>query len=282
MTRFRGCIDIHSGQVKQIVGGTLAQDDVGPSDSTKTNFVSTKPSSYYADLYKRHNIGGCHVIKLGTNPANDEAARSACAAWPGNLQVGGGITDKNATEWLDVHKASHVIVTSWLFTDHQLDWDKLKSMAKLVGKQRLVVDLSCRRVVVGGEVSWVVAMNKWQTLTTNVLSGEFLAAVSEFCDEFLVHAADVEGLCNGIDEDLVEKLGEWCPPGFEGKIVYAGGAKLVDDLLRVNDKSFGKVDLTYGSALDIFGGKLVKFEDVVRWVEGTVLGERAKAKQGGK
>ena len=180
--------------------------------------------------------------------------------------MGGGITAENALEWLDTHKASHVIVTSWLFTDKQLDWEKLKQISSLVGRERLVVDLSCRRVVVGGDISWVVAMNKWQTLTTNVLSGEFLATVSEYCDEFLVHAADVEGLCNGIDEELVEKLGHWCPPGFEGKIVYAGGAKLVEDLQKVNEKSYGKVDLTYGSALDIFGGTLVKFADVVQWV----------------
>lgn len=265
MTRFRGCIDIHSGQVKQIVGGTLSLDDVDPEGTTKTNFVSTKPSSYYANLYKQHKVAGCHVIKLGTNPANDEAAKEACAAWPQNLQVGGGISAENALEWLDTHQASHVIVTSWLFTDKQLDWDKLKQISSLVGRRRLVVDLSCRRVVVGGEISWVVAMNKWQTLTTNVLSGEFLATVGEYCDEFLVHAADVEGLCNGIDEELVEKLGQWCPPGFEGKIVYAGGAKLVQDLQTVNEKSYGKVDLTYGSALDIFGGSLVKFADVVQW-----------------
>lgn len=265
MTRFRGCIDIHSGQVKQIVGGTLNQDDIAPETNTKTNFVSTKPSSFYAELYKTHGIAGCHVIKLGTNPANDEAAQAACAAWPGHLQVGGGISNENAIEWLEAHQASHIIVTSWLFTDKQLDWQKLKQISGLVGKHRLVVDLSCRRVVEGNDIRWIVAMNKWQTLTANELSGEFLAQVSEYCDEFLIHAADVEGLCNGIDEQLVEKLGEWCPAGFEGKIVYAGGAKLIEDLERVNKKSNGRVDLTYGSALDIFGGTLVKFDDVVKW-----------------
>ncbi|CAK7904035.1 1-(5-phosphoribosyl)-5-[(5-phosphoribosylamino)methylideneamino] imidazole-4-carboxamide isomerase [[Candida] anglica] len=269
MTRFRGCIDIHAGQVKQIVGGTLTQDDTSNdgSDTTTENFVSTKPSSYYADLYKKHGISGCHVIKLGTNQANDDAARAACSAWPHALQVGGGITNANALEWLDTYHAAQVIVTSWLFTNEQFDWSKLKQISNLVGKERLVVDLSCREVKEDGNgtTSWVVAINKWQTLTTNVLSASFLAEVSQYCSEFLIHAADVEGLCRGIDANLVEKLGEWCPAGFEGKIVYAGGAKSVDDLATVSRLSHGKVDLTFGSALDIFGGKLVKFDDVVAW-----------------
>lgn len=266
MTKFRGCIDIHSGQVKQIVGGTLTQDDLGDSkDNTTENFVSTKPSSYYAELYKNNQLQGCHVIKLGSNPQNDEAARLACETWPYKLQVGGGINDKNALLWLDTYKASHVIVTSWLFTEKQFDWDKLKTISQLVGKSRLIVDLSCREVKRDGKISWVVAMNKWQTLTNSELSLEFLSNVSKYCDEFLIHAADVEGLCNGIDDKLVAKLGDWCPKGFEGKIVYAGGAKLVDDLDKVNKLSGGKVDLTFGSALDIFGGKLVKFSELIEW-----------------
>lgn len=270
MTKFRGCIDIHSGQVKQIVGGTLKEDDAQVTESTKENFVSTKPSSYYADLYRKNGISGCHVIKLGSNPANDEAAKLACKTWPYNLQVGGGITIDNALEWLDEHKASHVILTSWLFSSAEdgskkFDWEKLKRVSSLVGKNRLIVDLSCRTVVENDLPKWVVAMNKWQLLTASSLSSEFLAEVGEYCDEFLIHAADVEGLCNGIDEQLVSKLGEWCPPGFEGKIVYAGGAKLTRDLELVRRLSDGKVDLTYGSALDIFGGKLVMFEDLVEW-----------------
>lgn len=267
MTRFRGCIDIHAGQVKQIVGGSLVSDDTSESSTTKENFVSTKPASYYAELYRQHGVEGCHVIKLGTNKANDDAAKLACATWPRHLQVGGGITDENALAWLDEHKAAQVIVTSWLFSkvgdQTVLDWAKLAQMSALVGKERLVVDLSCREVKSGASSRWVVAINKWQTLTDSELSQSFLAEVSKYCGEFLVHAADVEGLCNGIDEQLVRKLGEWCPPGFEGKIVYAGGAKLVEDLALVRSLSGGSVDLTYGSALDIFGGKLVKFEDVV-------------------
>lgn len=265
MTRFRGCIDIHAGQVKQIVGGSLTKDDTEHSADTKENFVSTHPSSHYAELYRQHGLEGCHVIKLGSNAANDEAAKLACKTWPGHLQVGGGITIDNALEWLDTHHASQVIVTSWLFSTKDgktvLDWDKLRSLSQLVGRHRLVVDLSCREVA---GPKWVVAINKWQTLTDSEISPEFLQEASQYCSEFLIHAADVEGLCNGIDEQLVEKLGEWCPPGFEGRIVYAGGAKLVSDLALVRRLSGGKVDLTYGSALDIFGGKLVKFDEVMR------------------
>ncbi|KAK6459356.1 1--5-imidazole-4-carboxamide isomerase [Scheffersomyces xylosifermentans] len=269
MTKFRGCIDIHSGQVKQIVGGTLKQDDIAKDDSTKENFVSTKPSSYYAELYKSNNVKGCHVIKLGSNPANDEAAKLACKTWPNSLQVGGGITLENALTWVDEYKASHVILTSWLFSDENgkkvFDWTKLKQVSQTVGKSRLIVDLSCRTVIESGETKWVVAMNKWQTLTSNSLSKEFLSEVGQYCDEFLIHAADVEGLCKGIDEELVTKLGEWCPAGFEGRIVYAGGAKSKEDLDLVQQLSEGKVDLTYGSALDIFGGKLVTFAELVEW-----------------
>ncbi|CAI5759164.1 unnamed protein product [Candida verbasci] len=267
MTKFRGCIDIHSGQVKQIVGGTLTKDDISNDDSTKENFVSTKPSSYYAQLYKEHKLQGCHVIKLGSNPKNDAAAKLAIETWPNNLQVGGGIKKDNAKEWLDLG-ASHVIITSWLFSEIEgkwtLDFGKLKQISDLVGKSRLIVDLSCRTVNQNG-LKWFVAMNKWQTITTNELSKEFLLEVSQYCDEFLIHAADVEGLCNGIDEKLVEKLGVWCPVGFEGKIVYAGGARSVQDLDKVKKLSSNKVDLTFGSSLDIFGGELVKFDDLIEW-----------------
>lgn len=274
MTKFRGCIDIHAGQVKQIVGGTLTLDDadVGAAVGATENFVSTKPAEYYAQLYRAHNVEGCHVIKLGTNAANDAAARAACRAWPGALQVGGGITAANAPEWLDAG-ARQVIVTSWLFTNNALDWAKLQQILALVGPQRLVVDLSCRRVAAAPAAAprWVVAINKWQTLTANELSAAFLHKVAPYCSEFLIHAADVEGLCGGIDEELVACLGQWCPAGFEGKLVYAGGARLAHDLQTVADLSGGKVDLTFGSALDIFGGDLVKFADVVAWNASTPI-----------
>lgn len=270
MTKFRGCIDIHSGQVKQIVGGTLAQDDNVADTTTRENFVLTKPSSYYAELYKTNNVQGSHVIKLGLNPANDEAAKLACKTWPGGLQVGGGINLDNALEWLK-YGASHVILTSWLFTKDeksslmQLDFQKLQLLKEKVGKDRLIVDLSCRTVIENGETAWYVAMNKWQTLTAEKLSKEFLEKVCAYCDEILIHAADVEGLCQGIDQQLVENLGKWCPHGFQGKIVYAGGAKSISDLELVDRLSQGLVDLTFGSALDIFGGSLVKFQDLVDW-----------------
>ncbi|KAI5964964.1 HIS6 [Candida margitis] len=274
MTKFRGCIDIHSGHVKQIVGGTLSQDDNANNTGTSQtleNFVSTKPSSYYAQLYAENNLTGCHVIKLGSNPDNDEAAVLACRTWPKGLQVGGGINLENAQEWLD-RGASQVIITSWLFSKNEetgkmeLDFAKLSKISHKVGKENLVVDLSCRTVVTeSGDVDWYVAMNKWQTITGNKLSKEFLSKVSVYCDELLIHAADVEGLCKGIDEKLVSSLGSWCPPSFEGKIVYAGGAKSIKDLQLVKDLSDGKVDLTFGSALDIFGGKLVKFDDLIEW-----------------
>ena len=261
---------MHAGQVKQIVGGTLANDDTDPtkSSSTTENFVSSKPGSYYAKLYKNHGIEGCHVIKLGLNPENDKTAIDALLAWPNHLQIGGGINIDNALEWLDQHKARQIIVTSWLYTDGNLDWNKLESISKLVGKERLVVDLSCRAVqTTGDSKKWVVAINKWQTLTKDTLNADFFAKVGKYCLELLIHAADVEGLCKGIDELLVEALGQWCPAGFEGKIVYAGGAKLVSDLATVSRLSQGKVDLTYGSALDIFGGNLVTFKEVASWKE---------------
>lgn len=269
MTRFRGCIDIHAGQVKQIVGGTLTKDDVLPSDKADENFVSTKPSSYYAQLYKDHNVHGCHVIKLGTNPANDEAAALACSTWPGNLQVGGGITIDNAQDWLG-KGASHVIVTSWLFTknesgEYNVDMERLIELSAKVGKEKLVVDVSCRRVIEDGQVEWYVATNKWQTITKCKLDDSLFEILGQYCDEFLIHAADVEGLCKGIDTELVENLGKWCPTGFEGKVTYAGGAKLALDLALVNELSQGKVDLTYGSSLDVFGGTLVSLSEVIEW-----------------
>lgn len=272
MTKFRGCIDIHSGQVKQIVGGTLTKDDVAPSEETKENFVSTKPSSFYADLYRQSQLHGCHVIKLGTNKANDEAAKEACLAWPDHLQVGGGITIENAKSWIHDNKASHVIVTSYLFPkneagEYYFDKLRLEKLSQEIGPDRLVVDLSCRRVIENGAISWYVATNKWQSITKAKLSLELLAELSQYCCEFLIHAADVEGLCKGIDTELVENLGKWCPSGLEGKITYAGGAKLTEDLDQVKKLSDNKVDLTFGSALDIFGGKLVKYEDLIRWNE---------------
>ncbi|KAF8244746.1 1--5-imidazole-4-carboxamide isomerase [Wilcoxina mikolae CBS 423.85] len=252
MTKFRGCIDLHSGVVKQIVGGTLS--DTSPS-TLKTNFTSSLPSSHFAALYREHNVTGCHVIKLG--PGCDAAAEEALAVWPGGLQIGGGINEGNAKGWIE-RGAEKVIITSYLFPNATFSMERLEAVLEAVGgKERLVIDLSCRR---RGD-RWWVAMDRWQTVTDMEVNKETLDLLSEYCSEFLIHAADVEGLCRGIDGDLVKALGSWATI----PITYAGGAYSIEDLARVEELSGGKVDLTYGSALDIFGGDKVKFEYCVRW-----------------
>lgn len=249
--RFRPCIDLHEGQVKQIVGGTLS--DNAP-DRLHTNFVASQDAAYFAQLYREHNLMGAHVIKLGPN--NDDAARRALQAWPDGLQIGGGIDLNNAQQWIDAG-AAKVIVTSYLFPNAVYDDDRLRRISELIGSNRLVVDLSCRTV----GSSWRVAMNKWQTITNTEVNEETLRTMAEFCSEFLIHAADVEGLCRGIDVQLVQALGKWT----RIPCTYAGGANNVADLDLVNCLTNGRVDLTFGSALDIFGGKTVKFQDCVAW-----------------
>lgn len=250
-TRFRPCIDLHEGKVKQIVGGTLDASE----QQLKTNFVSQHGPEWYAARYAEDGLTGGHVIKLG--PGNDEAAAAALAAYPGGLQIGGGITPSNATAWLE-EGASHVIATSCLFdaTAH-FQPGKLAELVAAVGPERLVIDLSCRRR--GDE--WIVAMNRWQTPTDLKIEHSLLDELSRSCAEFLIHAADVEGLCSGIDEALVSHLSAWgkCP------ITYAGGAGSLADLDLVETLSAGKVDLTIGSALDIFGGSGVSYEACVRY-----------------
>lgn len=251
MTKFRPCIDLHQGQVKQIVGGSLRDNGEGPVE----NFVSEKPSRWFAENFRADALTGGHVIKLG--PGNDEAAREALAAWPGGLQIGGGIQESNAAEWLDAG-ASHVIVTSALFdADGKFLEPVLRSLVGKIGRDKLVIDLSCRRNPHG----WTVAMNRWQTLTNLQVDHATLDRLAPFCDEFLIHAADVEGLCRGIDADLVALLGSW------GKLplTYAGGAATMDDLLLVEQAGHGVVDVTVGSALDLFGGKGLCYQDLVKW-----------------
>ncbi|KAF9451723.1 Phosphoribosylformimino-5-aminoimidazole carboxamide ribotide isomerase [Macrolepiota fuliginosa MF-IS2] len=246
---FRPCIDLHDGQVKQIVGGTLSDDK---PEELKTNFVASQTPAEFARLYKERNLVGGHVIKLGGG--NDGAAKEALAAWPDGLQVGGGINETNAKEWIDAG-ASKVIVTSYLFPSAKFSLERLKAISKAVGKDRLVVDVSCRK---RGD-KWLVAMNKWQDITDMEVSKESLDLLAEYCSEFLIHAADVEGLCQGIDEGLVKRLGEWVTI----PTTYAGGARDISDLDLVDQLSRGRVDLTYGSSLDIFGGSLVNFEELV-------------------
>lgn len=245
---FRPCIDLHEGRVKQIVGGSLRDDGAG----LRTNFVSEKPASWFADLYRKDGLKGGHVIKLG--PGNEVAAREALASYPGGLHLGGGVDVSNAPAWLEAG-ASHVIVTSWVFRDGRLDWGRLRALVAEIGKERLVLDLSCRR---RGDEYFVVT-DRWQKFTEMTVSQTTLETLAGYCDEFLIHAADVEGLCRGIDAELVAKLGEWSPI----PTTYAGGAKLLDDLEEVTRLGRGRVDLTIGSALDIFGGNGVKYADVV-------------------
>lgn len=245
---FRPCIDLHEGKVKQIVGGTLS----GPAGALRTNFVSDRPSAWYAALYQRDQLKGGHIIMLG--PGNEAAALSALAAYPSGMQVGGGVTQDNAPVYLDAG-ASHVIVTSWVFREGRIDWDRLQALSKHIGKERLVVDLSCRK----RDGKYVVVTDRWRTFTETELSPESLRQLSVYCDEFLVHAVDVEGLCRGIDAELVQHLAAWTPL----PTTYAGGAKSIGDLEEVTRVSGGRIDLTIGSALDIFGGSGVRYEDVV-------------------
>ena len=249
MTRFRPCIDLHHGQVKQIVGSSLTDDGA----SLRTNFVAEHPAAWYAELYKKDGLTGGHVIKLGAG--NDDAARSALAAYRGGLHIGGGITPQNAQEWLDAG-ASHVIVTSALFdATGKIQLHVLEEFLERIGKKHLVLDLSCRRTAHG----WTVAMNRWQTLTELHITPATLDALVGYCDEFLIHAADVEGKCNGIDQDLVEMLGHWrgCP------MTYAGGISTMADFELIDTLSHGTIDATVGSALDIFGGTGVTYAELI-------------------
>jgi phosphoribosylformimino-5-aminoimidazole carboxamide ribotide isomerase len=245
---FRPCIDLHEGKVKQIVGGTLGDQSGG----LRTNFISDRSAAWYAGLYRRDGLKGGHIIMLG--PGNEEEARSALAAYPGGLQVGGGIDAGNARAWLDAG-ASHVIVTSWLFRDGRLDEERLARMVNAIGRPRLVLDLSCRR---RGDEYFVVT-NRWQTFTELAVRRDTLAALAASCSEFLIHAVEVEGLCRGIDAELVARLAEWSPL----PTTYAGGAHSLSDLEEVTRLGRGRVDLTIGSALDIFGGDSVRYDEVV-------------------
>lgn len=248
MSRFRPCIDLHEGKVKQIVGSTLRD-----GGAARENFVSEKPARWFAELYRKDALSGGHVIMLGKG--NETAAREALAAYPGGLQVGGGINPENAGAWLEAG-ASHVIVTSWLFDERgRFQPARLEAMAQAAGAERLVIDLSCKATQDG----WVVAMNRWQTMTDLALGSDVFAKLAPHCAEFLIHAVDVEGKCEGIDEPLVRCLGSWCPK----PLTYAGGARRIEDLRRVRELSGGRMDITVGSALDIFGGRGVRYEECV-------------------
>jgi phosphoribosylformimino-5-aminoimidazole carboxamide ribotide isomerase len=235
---FRPCIDLHEGRVKQIVGGSLRDDGAG----LQTNFVADHDAGWFAARFRDDALKGGHVIQLG--PGNDAAARLALRTFPYGLQLGGGVTPTNAAGWLEAG-ASHVIVTSYLFDGPRFDRARLAELVATVGAARIVIDLSCRRV----DDNYVVHTNRWQTATDAIVSAALLDELAESCAEFLVHGVDVEGLQSGVDRQLVEALGRWTTR----PTTYAGGARALDDLTFVSSHG---LDLTYGSALDIFGGSL--------------------------
>jgi phosphoribosylformimino-5-aminoimidazole carboxamide ribotide isomerase len=246
--KFRPCIDLHNGKVKQIVGGTLRDDSKGLVE----NFVSDRDAAYYATLFKKDGLTGGHVIMLG--PGNEAAALQALRAYPGGLQIGGGITPENAAFYLE-QGASHVIVTSYVFNGGVFNEANLAKIVAVTGKERLALDLSCRK----RDGVYYVVTDRWQKFTSFAVTAANLAALAVSCDEFLIHGVDVEGKQQGILSDLVAALGSWAPI----PTTYAGGARSLADLDLVNRLGQGKIDLTIGSALDIFGGGL-PYREIVR------------------
>ena len=246
--KFRPCIDIHNGKVKQIVGGSLK--DAG--DQAEENFVSEQDAAFFARLYQNKKLSGGHIILL--NPPSSEfyeqtkrQALSALRTYPGGLQIGGGITPENAGEYLEAG-ASHVIVTSYVFKDGKLHYDRLQEMVRAVSKNRLVLDLSCRK----REGSYYIVTDRWQKYTDVLLNEETLHKLAGFCDEFLVHAVDVEGKANGIEAEVAALLGNAC----EIPSTYAGGVHSYEDLEKLKLLGKDRVDVTIGSALDLFGGRM--------------------------
>lgn len=246
--RFRPCIDIHNGSVKQIVGGSIT----GRDDKVIENFVSEQDAAFYANMYKEMGISGGHIVILNdiNSPYYDltkEQALLALEAYKGGMQVGGSIDPKNALGYLEAG-ASHVIVTSYVFHNGIINMDNLTYLSNRVGKERIVLDLSCRKV----DGKFFVATNRWQTLTNVEVNEKLFYDLEQYCDEFLVHAVDVEGKSNGIEEDVATILGN-----LNGmKITYAGGISSFEDLDKLKAIGKGKIDFTVGSALDMFGGTM--------------------------
>lgn len=244
--RFRPCIDIHNGKVKQIIGGSLTDDQ----DRARENFSSACGAAYYADLYQRDGLKGGHVILL--NPASSEhygatraQALEALTAYPDGLQIGGGVTAKNAEDYI-AHGASHVIVTSYVFRDGAVQWERLRELERAAGREHVVIDLSCRRK----DGAYYIVTDRWQKFTDVELTPCVLDEIAGYCDEFLVHGVDVEGRVSGMEEELVRMLGS-----YKGiPVTYAGGIGSLEDLEHFREVSGGGVDFTIGSALDLFGG----------------------------
>ncbi|WJH33344.1 phosphoribosylformimino-5-aminoimidazole carboxamide ribotide isomerase [Paenibacillus aurantius] len=250
--KFRPCIDLHQGKVKQIVGETLTDDP----NRVVENFVSEKDSAFYADLFKQDGLTGGHVIMLGGG--NHEAAVQALESYPGGLQIGGGIHPGNAASYLEAG-ASHVIVTSYIFQDGELNRGHLEQIHREVGRERLVIDLSCRE----RDGKWFVVTNQWRTFSSFEVNADNLRELEAYCDEFLIHAVDVEGKRTGILGSLVSHLAECVTI----PTTYAGGARSIEDLREFERLSGGRMDITIGSALDIFGGSL-PYRDVVAFCRG--------------
>lgn len=258
---FRPCIDIHNGKVKQIVGSSLR--DAG--DQASENFVSGQDAPFYAKMYQKQGIRGGHIILLNAkdSPYYEETKRQALAAlqaYPKGLQVGGGITDANAAEFLTAG-ASAVIVTSFVFRDGQIDYDRLKRLEQAVGKEHLVLDLSCRYRADVEEPGYYIVTDRWQNFTTERVTNELLEKLRLWCSEFLVHAVDVEGKSQGIEKPLARLLGDW------GKIpiTYAGGVHSFEDLETLAQLGKNKLNVTIGSALDLFGGSM-PYEEVLTYI----------------
>ena len=247
--KIRPCIDLHNGKVKQIVGGTLEDSN----NSARENFVSENHADFYAQLYKNDYLTGGHIIKLG--PGNVEESIKALKAYPRGLQIGGGMNLDNAGRYLDLG-ATHIIVTSYVFSNGQINFERLNDLVSKIGRDHLVLDLSCRK---RGNDYYVVT-DRWQKFTDFKITEKNLKVLESYCDEFLIHAADVEGLCKGIETDLVSMLGDWVTI----PTTYAGGARNLSDAELVKVLGKGKIDLTIGSALDIFGGQL-PYADIVKW-----------------
>ncbi|KAK1563872.1 hypothetical protein Q3G72_034261 [Acer saccharum] len=251
---FRPCIDIHKGKVKQIVGSTL-RDSKEDEIKLVTNFESDKSAAEFADLYKEDGLTGGHAIMLGADSLSQAAAIEALHAYPGGLQVGGGINSENSLNYIE-EGASHVIVTSYVFNNGQMDFERLKALVRVVGKQRLVLDLSCRKK----DGKYAIVTDRWQKFSDVFLDERVLDFLASYADEFLVHGVDVEGKKLGIDEELVTLLGMHSPI----PVTYAGGVTTMADLEKIKVAGMGRVDVTVGSALDIFGGNL-PYKDVLAW-----------------
>lgn len=254
--KFRPCIDIHNGKVKQIVGGSLKDEN----NQAKENFVSEVDSTYYANLYKANNIKGGHIILLNSKDSEyfettKSEALKALMAYKGGLQIGGGVNCDNALEYIKAG-ASHVIVTSYVFKNGKINYDNLNKIFNAVGKEHLVLDLSCRKK----DDKYYIVTDRWQKFTDVCIDENIFYELSKYCDEFLVHAVDVEGKASGIEEEVAKILGR-----LENiKVTYAGGISSFADLDILKELGNGKVDFTIGSELDIFGGKM-QFDSVVKY-----------------